>query len=98
MTEYKEAGNNYVETVKHPKNIVTNLMRNVGKIYDSIFFLVKWIKLDTSAYFVDEQVYNYWFKMGGYIGLILYLVLYDFGSESIWSIANANATTTNNKA
>jgi len=29
---------------------------------------------------MSEQVYNYWYKMGGYVGLIVYLTLYDFGS------------------
>ena len=95
VVEYKIASKQYVETVKTPKKILNNLIKNAGKLYDSIFFLVKWVKLDTSVYFTSEQVYNYWYKMGGYIGLMLYLALYNFGSLAVWSITNANTTTKN---
>jgi hypothetical protein len=53
-----------------------NSVHKLGDLYDTIYYARKHLALDRSQLITYEQVANYWYKMGAYLGLIVYTVLY----------------------
>ena len=53
-----------------------NSVHKLGDLYDAIYYGRKHLALDRSQLTTYEQVANYWYKMGAYLGLIVYTVLY----------------------
>jgi hypothetical protein len=79
LDEYNQITRSYIGAFKDPKVILFNVMRNARLIDDTIYFWLKLFHTDTSNFTSDYEHYNYWYKMGSYSGLILYLTLYNFG-------------------
>lgn len=77
--EYYLAALDYGITFTDWRNLVYNLIHNVGYLYDAIYYLVihheSYKKDKIKELSIPEQS-NWWFKLGIYYGTIVYRIFY----------------------
>ena len=78
--EYFEILLNYVETFKDWKNLVYNLIHNIGQLYDATYFLILHygIQKDKEGFseLTLEERREWYFKLGIYYGTLIFRMLY----------------------
>lgn len=77
--EYYEAALDYGVTFTDWRNLVYNLIHNIGFLYDAIYFLVihhmAYAKDEIKEATVEEQA-NWFYKLGIYYGTLIYRIFY----------------------
>ena len=76
--EFGEAFDYYLLTLENFSLLLYNLVHHSGEIYDTIFFLIEHHKAydllsDTGT---EEQIDDWWFKLGIYYGTAIFLIFY----------------------
>ena len=71
---------NYVETFKDWKNLVYNLIHNIGQLYDATYFMILHYQIQAdkevfSALTLEERR-EWYFKLGIYYGTLLFRIFY----------------------
>lgn len=74
-TEIKYEWGGYLEELTDPDNIVYNSVHKTASLYDAFYYLRKQWETDRSTLTTEDELKNYWYKLGGYCGLITRIIM-----------------------
>ncbi len=66
----------YAGNFGNRENMLYNTVRKLGYMYDAVYYFREHLKQNRSLIDSKREMANYWYKTGGYVGLISYIVLY----------------------
>lgn len=81
LFEYGQTGQHYGKTFMDFSHLTYNMIHNAGKVYDTIFYLLKHQKTHSELKGTSDDYQQEWyFKLGIYYGTAIYLMFYS-GNE-----------------
>lgn len=58
-----------------PSNVAYNSIHKTASLYDAFYYLRQQWEMDRSTLTTEDDIKNYWYKLGGYCGLITRIMM-----------------------
>jgi len=74
-TEIKYAWGTYMKELIEPDNLIYNSIHKTASLYDAFYYMKKQWMTDRATLLEEDEIKNYWYKLGGYCGLITRIIM-----------------------